>query len=148
MTFCTGHMGNVFAIWAGAWMPWKVSSAVEAPLRFVARLIEGEAMTDLCQEFGVSRKTGYKIFNRYKEEGIQALDDLTGREAADIISRGMDSIEQEMLSTWRHEQAGQPEFLAKYDAPNGWGSTIGAVIFLARLMDACRRHPRKRLEVD
>lgn len=80
--------------------------------------------------------------------GIQALDDLTGREAVDIISRGMNSIEREMLSTWRHEQPGQPEFLAKYDAPNGWVSTIGAVIFLARLMDACRRHPRKRLWVD
>lgn len=80
--------------------------------------------------------------------GIQALDDLTGREAADIISRGMDSIEQEMLSTWRHEEVGQPEFLSKYDAPNGWDSTIGAVIFLARLMDACRRHPRSRVEVS
>ena len=46
-----------------------------------ARLIEGEAMTDLCQEFGISRKTGYKIFNRYKEEGIQALDDRSRRPA-------------------------------------------------------------------
>jgi transposase len=46
---------------------------VEERLRFVARLIEGEAMTDLCLEFGISRKTGYKIFNRYKEEGISAL---------------------------------------------------------------------------
>lgn len=49
-------------------MPWKVSSAVEERLLFVARLIEGEAMTDLCREFGVSRKTGCKIFNRYKEQ--------------------------------------------------------------------------------
>jgi hypothetical protein len=30
-------------------MPWKVSSAVEERLLFVARLIEGEAMTDLCR---------------------------------------------------------------------------------------------------
>lgn len=50
-------------------MPWKESSAVEERLRVVARLIEGEAMTDLCLEFGISRRTGYKIFNRCKEEG-------------------------------------------------------------------------------
>lgn len=60
-------------------MPWKESSAVEERLRFVARLIEGEAMTDLCLEFGISRKTGYKIFNRYKEEGIAALTDRSRR---------------------------------------------------------------------
>ena len=28
-----------------------------------------------CREFGISRKTGYKIFNRYKEFGIQGLED-------------------------------------------------------------------------
>jgi transposase InsO family protein len=60
-------------------MPWKESSAVEERLRFVARLIEGEAMTDLCLEFGISRKTGYKIFNRYKEEGLEALTDRSRR---------------------------------------------------------------------
>jgi transposase len=36
-------------------------------LRFVARLLDGEAMSDVCREFGISRKTGYKVFNRYKE---------------------------------------------------------------------------------
>lgn len=45
-------------------MPWKVSSAMEERLKFLARLIEGEAMTNVCLEFGISRKTGYKIFNR------------------------------------------------------------------------------------
>jgi transposase len=32
-------------------------------------------MTDLCREFGISRETGCKIFNRYQEEGIAALTD-------------------------------------------------------------------------
>ncbi len=32
-------------------------------------------MTDLCRQFGVSRKTGYKIFDRYKEHGLEALTD-------------------------------------------------------------------------
>ncbi|HEX5957413.1 MAG TPA: helix-turn-helix domain-containing protein, partial [Hyphomicrobiaceae bacterium] len=43
-------------------MPWKECSAVEERLRFIARRLEGESMADLCREFGISRKTGYKIF--------------------------------------------------------------------------------------
>jgi transposase len=56
-------------------MPWKASSVMEERLRFVARLFDGEAMTDVCRDFGVSRKTGYKIFDRYKEHGLAALSD-------------------------------------------------------------------------
>jgi transposase len=36
-------------------------------------------MTELCREFGISRKTGYKIFDRYKEHGLEALTDRSRR---------------------------------------------------------------------
>ena len=48
-------------------------------LRFVARLLDGEAMTQVCRDFGISRKTGYKIFTRYKEHGLEALSDRSRR---------------------------------------------------------------------
>ena len=73
MTFCTGHIGNTFRFLAGVLMPWKACSAMEERLRFVARLLDGEGMSDLCREFGISRKTGYKIDNRYKDDGLEAL---------------------------------------------------------------------------
>lgn len=60
-------------------MPWKESSVMEERLRFVARLLEGEAMSDVCREFGISRKTGYKLFKRYREEGPIALCDRSRR---------------------------------------------------------------------
>jgi transposase len=60
-------------------MPWKASSVMEEHLRFVARLLAGEAMTEVCREFGISRKTGYKIFDRYKEHGLEALSDRSRR---------------------------------------------------------------------
>src|SRR6266540_2472856 len=60
-------------------MPWKASSVMEERLRFVARLLDGEAMTDVCRDFSVSRKTGYKIFDRYKEHGLAALSDRSRR---------------------------------------------------------------------
>jgi transposase InsO family protein len=60
-------------------MPWKECSAMEERLRFVARLLDGEGMSEVCREFGISRKTGYKIFNRYSQEGLDALTDRSRR---------------------------------------------------------------------
>ena len=48
-------------------------------LRFVARVLEGEKMAALCREFEISRKTGYKIFRRYKDCGVQGLTDRSRR---------------------------------------------------------------------
>jgi transposase InsO family protein len=56
-------------------MPWKESDAVSERMKFISRILEGERMTDLCREYGISRKTGYKIFARYEREGLSGLED-------------------------------------------------------------------------
>ena len=56
-------------------MPWKECNRMDERLKFVARLLDGEKMAVVCREFGISRKTGYKIFNRYKDEGLSGLED-------------------------------------------------------------------------
>jgi putative transposase len=48
-------------------------------LKFVARLLDGEPMAGLCREFGISRKTGYKILTRYNEIGLKGLTDRSRR---------------------------------------------------------------------
>lgn len=60
-------------------MPWRESSVMEERLRFVARLLDGEGMSDVCRQFGSSRKTGYKIWDRYRQEGLEALCDRSRR---------------------------------------------------------------------
>jgi transposase InsO family protein len=72
-------MGNTFPLWREVLMPWRESSVMEERLRFVARLLDGEGMSDVCRQFGISRKTGYKIFNRYRQEGLEALCDRSRR---------------------------------------------------------------------
>jgi hypothetical protein len=52
---------------------------MEERLRFVARLVDGESMSEVCRQFGISRKTGYKLFNRYKDHGLEALTDRSRR---------------------------------------------------------------------
>lgn len=54
-------------------MPWKETCPVNERMKFVVRLQQGERMTDLCKELGISRKTGHKIWKRFQEHGPSAL---------------------------------------------------------------------------
>jgi len=56
-------------------MPWKECNRMDERLKFVARLLDGEKIAVVCREFGISRKTGYKIYNRYKDYGLRGLED-------------------------------------------------------------------------
>ncbi len=75
-------------------MPWKECSVVDERLRFVAQLLDGEAMSEVCRAFGISRKTGYKIFERYKEHGLEALTDRSRRPVryANQLPRQIESL--------------------------------------------------------
>jgi putative transposase len=57
-------------------MVWKETCAVEERMRFVMAAVENaEAFADLCRRFGVSRKSGYKWLERYRDEGVEGLED-------------------------------------------------------------------------
>ncbi|HYQ42358.1 MAG TPA: helix-turn-helix domain-containing protein, partial [Polyangiaceae bacterium] len=56
-------------------VPWKAKEPVDLRVEFVGRLQRGERMTDLCREYGVSRKTGHKLWRRYQELGVSGLED-------------------------------------------------------------------------
>src|ERR1044071_4184154 len=60
-------------------MPWKECHVVDERGRFVARGMDGETMTALCEEFGISRKTGYKIAQRFQQIGVRGLSDRSRR---------------------------------------------------------------------
>jgi transposase InsO family protein len=55
-------------------MPWKESRIVDQRLQFLSSYQQKEmSLSDLCREFGVSRPTGYRWINRYKEVGPEGL---------------------------------------------------------------------------
>lgn len=57
-------------------MPWKETCTLDERLQFVVEYLKavGE-MSELCKEFGISRKTGYKWLARYETEGPKGLHD-------------------------------------------------------------------------
>ena len=56
-------------------MTWKENSIMNERMKFITKLELGERMSDLCKEFSISRKTGYKLWNRYEEKGVNGLFD-------------------------------------------------------------------------
>ena len=56
-------------------MPWNESTKMDEKLRFVSRFLDGEKISRLCEEFGISRVTGHKIIDRYKESGLEGFND-------------------------------------------------------------------------
>src|SRR5476649_1576181 len=60
-------------------MPWKVTQPMEERKKFIRRLLSGDSMAGMCREFGISRKTGHKIYNRFLQRGEAGLADLSRR---------------------------------------------------------------------
>jgi len=56
-------------------VPWKASKPVDLRMEMMVRLGSGEKLTDLCREYGISRKTGEKFKKRFRELGPVGLED-------------------------------------------------------------------------
>jgi transposase InsO family protein len=55
-------------------MPWKETCVMDEKLAFIAACLRGgQPMTALCEQFGISRDTGYRLLGRYRQEGAEGL---------------------------------------------------------------------------
>ena len=62
----------------GKVVPWKSASSETEQIRFILRWEKrGENFLELCQAFGISRKTGYKRVYRFQAWGWDGLGDLS-----------------------------------------------------------------------
>ena len=55
-------------------MPWREICSMDEKIRLMAALTAGEeSVSELCEDFGISRKTAYKWWGRYLEFGVAGL---------------------------------------------------------------------------
>ena len=80
------------------------------------------------------------LFYDYMEGGLPALDGMTGRQAANVLAGFWSRVNTARIA--------DPAFGARYDAPNGWGDTLGALIFIGEITAACAQHPRHLMRVE
>src|SRR4051812_8540621 len=60
-------------------MPWKEIKVMNQRSEFVLRAMQTANFRDLCREYGISPKTGYKWKERFIEEGLAGMADQSRR---------------------------------------------------------------------
>lgn len=64
-------------------MPWRRVEPMDERYRFAVLAVQPDAnISKLCADFGISRKTGYKLLNRYKSEGRAGIEERSRRPKA------------------------------------------------------------------
>ena len=130
-------------------MPWTETCIMEERVKFTMEVLDGTySMAELCNYYGISRKSGYKWLARYQQGGIESLRDRSRAPHAhpnEISSQ----VKQAILAVKsRFSKWGAPKIRVrlKREYPN-WGSypavsTIG--LFLSKQgLTSSRKRRRK-----
>jgi transposase InsO family protein len=134
-------------------MPWLESCAMDDRVRFVGDWLSDEVTkTELCERYGVSRRTGYKWMARYAAEGPCGLAD---RSHAPLI-HGL-ATPRELVEKIVEQRRARPTWgprkivakLAQLHPKLAWPShsTVHEILKREGLVPArrVRRHPPRRL---
>ena len=62
-------------------MAWKQMDIRQQRAELAVRLGQGESMSALCREYGISRPTGYLWKQRFDRSGVAGLQDQSRRPA-------------------------------------------------------------------
>jgi putative transposase len=121
---------------------------MDQKLMFVQACERGElSMTELCDAFGIARKTGYKWLRRYKDQGPQGLEELS-RAALYHPNAVERQVEDLITETRRWRRNWGPKKLLGYLEPR-WpelkfpaASTVSELLRRRGLSTPRRRRPR------
>lgn len=131
-------------------MPWKETHVEEERMRFISAYLDGECewtMSELCEAFGVSRKTGYKWLDRYRSLGLEGLRDRSRAPRAHPNAVAAEVVEQLLRMRQRHRWWGPRKIVARLRAEQptiSWpaASTAGGILKRHGLVKARRRRRR------
>ena len=94
-------------------MPWSQTTPMDQKTQFIADYLRKRlSITELCELYAISRKTGYKFIDRYLRLGPQGLEELSRRPAT-CPNRTPDYIEQAIVvARQRHPSWGAKKLLS------------------------------------
>ena len=133
-------------------MPWKVASMMDEKVLFISECLRGDLpMTALCERFGISRDTGYRLLGRYRASGVGGLEARSRAPHRPGLAIAEELVEA-IVSLRRQRPYWGPKKLrwqlAKDDPTQAWPalSTIGDVLRRSGL-SAPRRRRRTGIPV-
>lgn len=128
-------------------MPWKATDTVNLREEFVLKALGKHLpLTRLCEEYGISRTTGHKWMERFRQGGLPALHDMSRRPKAspnalkeDVVCE-LIRIKNSITSTW-----GPKKVLRIYENKHG-SKDSPSLSSVKRVLDRAGyvRHRRRR----
>ena len=129
-------------------MAWEIVSVMEQRIDFVLEALRGDCfIKDLCRKYDISRNTGYKWINRFKEKGIEGLEDRSTRphtcphETSFEWKRRIVEVKMKYLA-WGPKKI-RPELEKLYEEKPPAVSTIGDILKRANLVKRKKRRAKK-----
>lgn len=129
-------------------MPWIETCAMEERKLFIRAVLAGQhEMAELCRVFGISRKTGYKWWARFQEQGQPGLSEVS-RAPAHHPNAVSDEVVRAVIEARRaHPRWGARKLVAwleRRQPERSWPapSTVGEILRREGLV--CRRKRRSR----
>jgi putative transposase len=128
-------------------VPWKESDKMTERMKFISRYLEGERISDLSREFGISRQTGHTLVRRYREQGVVGLQDRSSRPHRSP-QRTPDPIAKQVLGLRKRHPTWGPRKLRtrleELQPETKWpaASTIGVLLEDAGMTKKRRRRRR------
>jgi putative transposase len=129
-------------------MPWREQSPVDLRMQFIVELRTGLfTMTELCAQYGISRKTGYKWVARYEAEGPTGLHDGSRRPHGHPRTT-TESVREALLAARRRfpdwSGAKLVQWLTRQQPTRAWPRRTTAYELLRRADRGGVRRPRRR----
>jgi putative transposase len=60
-------------------MAWKETQKMDQRIEFAMRAVNAGSFSELCREYGISRKTGYKWRERFVANGVEGMEEESRR---------------------------------------------------------------------
>jgi len=135
-------------------MPWDEMTRMDQRERFVSEFDSCQyTMTELCERYGISRKTGYLWVNRYAKEGLEGLRDRS-RAPRSCPHGTAEEVSERLLELRRSHPTWGPRkllaWLEKREPERSWpaASTVGGILKRHGLVEGrtSRRRPSVQAE--
>ena len=135
-------------------MPWKESSPVSERLRFVQACLDRRVkIVEICQQFGISQKTGYKVLARFKKFGVAGLAERSSARVQQAHRIDATTAARIIALRRRHPLYGAAMLrncLLEHDPGHTWpaASTIGDLLKREGLIGSRRRRSGKHAHFE
>jgi putative transposase len=73
-------------------MPWKETQKMDQKIEFAMKAVNTESFSELCREYGISRKTGYKWRERFVSDGIAGMQEESRRPQSHAAELGEEVV--------------------------------------------------------